>query len=99
MTSYPTGTFTAATRSDATKSFVAPVRRMALSCRWPQLTEAHLRDGDRCSLKAVRDYALQKTMRAMNIRTACGAKVFVLGGREGVETDGISHPRLSSLSD
>jgi xylose isomerase len=36
----------------------------------------------------VRRYALQKTMRAMDIGAELGAKIFVLwGGREGVETD------------
>jgi xylose isomerase len=36
----------------------------------------------------VRAYALQKTMRAMDIGAELGAKTFVLwGGREGVETD------------
>ena len=36
----------------------------------------------------VRGYALQKTLRAMDIGAELGAKVFVLwGGREGVETD------------
>jgi xylose isomerase len=36
----------------------------------------------------VRAYALQKTMRAMEIGAELGAKIFVLwGGREGVETD------------
>lgn len=36
----------------------------------------------------VRGYALQKTMRAMDIGAELGAKIFVLwGGREGVETD------------
>jgi xylose isomerase len=36
----------------------------------------------------VRGYALQKTMRAMDIGAELGAKTFVLwGGREGVETD------------
>ena len=37
---------------------------------------------------AVRAYALQKTMRAMDIGAELGAKIFVLwGGREGTETD------------
>ena len=37
----------------------------------------------------VRAYALQKTMRAMDLGAELGAKIFVLwGGREGVETDG-----------
>ncbi len=39
--------------------------------------------------KSVRNYALQKTLRAMDLGAECGAKIFVLwGGREGVETDG-----------
>jgi xylose isomerase len=38
--------------------------------------------------REVRAYALQKTMRAMDIGAELGAKIFVLwGGREGVETD------------
>ena len=37
---------------------------------------------------AVRAYALQKTMRAMDLGADLGAKIFVLwGGREGTETD------------
>ena len=37
---------------------------------------------------AVRAYALQKTLRAMDIGAELGAKIFVLwGGREGTETD------------
>src|SRR3984885_3075811 len=36
----------------------------------------------------VRGYAIQKTMRAMDLGAELGAKIFVLwGGREGVETD------------
>ncbi|MFZ1929195.1 MAG: TIM barrel protein, partial [Candidatus Sulfotelmatobacter sp.] len=36
----------------------------------------------------VRAYAVQKTMRAMDLGAELGAKIFVLwGGREGVETD------------
>jgi xylose isomerase len=43
--------------------------------------------------RSVRDYALQKTMRAMDLGAECGAKIFVLwGGREGVETDGCRRP-------
>src|SRR5918912_2505843 len=38
---------------------------------------------------AVRRYAVQKTMRAMDLGAEFGAKIFVLwGGREGVETEG-----------
>jgi xylose isomerase len=41
----------------------------------------------------VRAYALQKTMRAMDIGAELGSKIFVLwGGREGVETDGCRRP-------
>src|SRR3989304_3495229 len=37
---------------------------------------------------AVRAYAVQKTMRAMDIGAELGARIFVLwGGREGTETD------------
>ena len=43
--------------------------------------------------KSVRAYALQKTMRAMDLGAECGAKLFVLwGGREGVETDACRRP-------
>lgn len=39
--------------------------------------------------REVRAYAVQKTMRAMDIGAELGAKIFVLwGGREGTETDG-----------
>jgi xylose isomerase len=42
---------------------------------------------------AVRAYAVQKTMTAMDIGAELGAKVFVLwGGREGVETDACRRP-------
>jgi xylose isomerase len=41
----------------------------------------------------VRAYAVQKTMRAMDLGAELGAKIFVLwGGREGVETDACRRP-------
>ncbi|MGH9931294.1 MAG: xylose isomerase [Pyrinomonadaceae bacterium] len=41
----------------------------------------------------VRAYALQKTMRAMDLGAELGARTFVLwGGREGTETDGCRRP-------
>ncbi|ABF39906.1 Xylose isomerase [Candidatus Koribacter versatilis Ellin345] len=41
----------------------------------------------------VRAYALQKTMRAMDLGAELGAKLFVLwGGREGTETDACRRP-------
>jgi xylose isomerase len=52
------------------------------------------RDGAFTSNDArVRAYALQKTMRAMDLGAELGAKIFVLwGGREGTETDGCRRP-------
>jgi xylose isomerase len=42
---------------------------------------------------SVRAYALQKTMRAMDIGAELGARIFVLwGGREGAETDACRRP-------
>ena len=42
---------------------------------------------------AVRAYALQKTMRAMDLGVELGAKVYVFwGGREGVESDATKDP-------
>jgi xylose isomerase len=41
----------------------------------------------------VRGYAVQKTMRAMDLGAELGAKIFVLwGGREGTETDACRRP-------
>jgi xylose isomerase len=41
----------------------------------------------------VRAYALQKTMRAMDLGAELGAKVYVFwGGREGAEVDAAKHP-------
>jgi xylose isomerase len=41
----------------------------------------------------VRAYAIQKTMRAMDLGAELGAKIFVLwGGREGIETDACRRP-------
>ena len=52
------------------------------------------RDGAFTSNDArVRAYAVQKTMRAMDLGAELGAKIFVLwGGREGVETDACRRP-------
>ena len=41
----------------------------------------------------VRAYAIQKTLRAMDLGAELGAKIFVLwGGREGTETDACRRP-------
>jgi xylose isomerase len=52
------------------------------------------RDGAFTSNDArVRAYAVQKTMRAMDLGAELGAKIFVLwGGREGAETDACRRP-------
>jgi xylose isomerase len=52
------------------------------------------RDGAFTSNDAeVRAYAVQKTMRAMDLGAELGANIFVLwGGREGCETDGCRRP-------
>jgi xylose isomerase len=45
---------------------------------------------------AVRAYAVQKTMRAMDIGAELGAEIFVLwGGREGTETDACRRPDVA----
>jgi xylose isomerase len=42
----------------------------------------------------VRQYALQKTMRAMDLGAECGAHIYVFwGGREGAEVDAAKDPR------
>ena len=52
-------------------------------------TNPVFRDGGFTSNQpGVRAYAVQKTMRAMDLGAELGAKIFVLwGGREGTETD------------
>src|SRR5919206_4303928 len=45
----------------------------------------------------VRAYALQKTMRAIDLGVECGARVYVFwGGREGVESDASKNPAEST---
>ena len=46
---------------------------------------------------AVRAYALQKTMRSMDLGVECGAQVYVFwGGREGTESDATKNPADST---
>lgn len=56
--------------------------------------EAVFRDGAfTANDPAVRSFAVQKTMRAMDLGAEFGAKIFVLwGGREGTETDACRRP-------
>ncbi len=84
----------------ATQSFAIsrkPARRVAWSFRWQRSRCSFIlifRDGAfTANDPEVRAYALQKTMRAMDLGAELGAKIFVLwGGREGVETDACRRP-------
>ena len=66
------------------------------SCRWPRSISLRprLRDGAFTSNDAqVRAYAVQKTLRAIDLGAELGATIFVLwGGREGTETDACRRP-------
>src|SRR4051812_9789866 len=57
-------------------------------------SDAVFKDGAFTSNNAkVRAYAIQKTMRAMDLGAEFGAKIYVFwGGREGVETDAAKNP-------
>ncbi len=57
-------------------------------------SDAVFRDGAFTSNDAqIRAYAIQKTMRAMELGAEFGAKIFVFwGGREGVESDATKNP-------
>ncbi len=57
-------------------------------------SDAVFKDGAFTSNNAqVRAYAIQKTMRAMDLGAECGAKIYVFwGGREGVESDATKSP-------
>ncbi|HEX8525112.1 MAG TPA: xylose isomerase [Tepidisphaeraceae bacterium] len=57
-------------------------------------TEAVFKDGAFTSNNArIRAYAIQKTMRAMDLGAEFGAKTYVFwGGREGVESDATKNP-------
>src|SRR5450432_4847319 len=57
-------------------------------------TDPVFKDGAFTSNNArIRAYAIQKTMRAMDMGAECGAKIYVFwGGREGVESDATKDP-------
>src|SRR3954464_10741553 len=57
-------------------------------------TDAVFKDGAFTSNNArIRAYAIQKTMRAMDLGAEMGAKIYVFwGGREGVESDAMKNP-------
>src|SRR5687768_11289984 len=60
-------------------------------------SDAVFKDGAFTSNNArVRAYAIQKTMRAMDLGAEFGAKIYVFwGGREGVETDAAKDPLVA----
>jgi xylose isomerase len=81
-----------AERDRIVKSFVAACKRHGLVVPMATVSlffDPAFRDGAfTANDPAVRAYAIQKTMRAMDIGAELGAKIFVLwGGREGTETD------------
>jgi xylose isomerase len=71
-----------------THGIVCPMATVSL------FTDPVFRDGAfTANDPAVRAYAVQKTMRAMDLGAELGAKIFVLwGGREGTETDACRNP-------
>ena len=75
-------------RACETNRIVVPMATVSL------FFDAVFRDGAfTANDPAVRAYALQKTMQAMDIGAELGAKIFVLwGGREGTETDACRRP-------
>src|SRR5580698_5751410 len=81
-----------AERDRIVKSFAAACKRHGLVVPMATVSlffDPVFRDGGfTANDPEVRAFAIQKTMRAMDIGAELGAKVFVLwGGREGVETD------------
>ena len=83
---------TPAERDRIVKSFAAACKRCGLVVPMATVSlffDPVFRDGAfTANDPAVRAYAIQKTMRAMDIGAELGAKIFVLwGGREGTETD------------
>lgn len=88
---------TPAQQADIVKSFKKAMKDNGLVC--PMATtnlfgDAVFKDGAFTSNNAkIRAYAIQKTMRAMDLGAECGAKTYVFwGGREGVETDAVKNP-------
>jgi xylose isomerase len=87
----------ASERDDTVKSFKKAMKDNGLVC--PMATtnlfgDPVFKDGAFSSNNAkIRAYAIQKTMRAMDLGAECGAKIYVFwGGREGVETDAAKNP-------
>jgi len=84
-------------RDDIVKSFKRALKDNGLVC--PMATtnlfgDPVFKDGAFTSNNArIRAYAIQKTMRAMDLGGEMGAKIYVFwGGREGVESDAMKNP-------
>ena len=84
-------------RDDIVKSFKKAMKDNGLVC--PMATtnlfgDPVFKDGAFTSNNArIRAYAIQKTMRAMDLGAECGAKIYVFwGGREGAESDATKNP-------
>src|SRR3954467_15246960 len=87
----------ASQRDDIVRSFKRALKDNGLVC--PMATtnlfgDAVFKDGAFTSNNArIRAYAIQKTMRAMDLGAEMGAKIYVFwGGREGVESDATKDP-------
>ena len=88
---------TPADRDRIVKSFMAACRQHGIVVPMATVSlffDPVFRDGAfTANDPRVRAYALQKTMRAMDLGAELGAKIFVLwGGREGTETDACRRP-------
>jgi xylose isomerase len=88
---------TPAERDRIVKSFIAACRQHGIVVPMATVSlfyDPVFRDGAfTANDPRVRAYALQKTMRAMDLGAELGAKIFVLwGGREGTETDACRRP-------
>ena len=88
---------TAGERDRIVRDFKKAMKDNGLVC--PMATtnlfgEAVFKDGAFTSNNArIRAYAIQKTMRAMDLGAECGAKIYVFwGGREGAESDATKSP-------
>jgi xylose isomerase len=88
---------TAAERDKIVKDFKAAVKNNGLAVPMATtnlFTDPVFKDGAFTSNNAkIRAYAIQKTMRAMDLGAEMGAKIYIFwGGREGVESDATKSP-------
>jgi xylose isomerase len=84
-------------RDQIVKEFKKAMKESGLVCPMATtnlFTDPVFKDGAFTSNNAkIRTYAIQKTMRAMDLGAELGAKIYVFwGGREGVESDATKNP-------